>query len=307
MLQTRITEQLQPFVSCQFKGQLGNQLFIIAATLSHAWDTGAIGLFPGLNTKTNRTSINKERLFFRLNDSPLPRPIRHTFQEKLWFRWEKIPAKPDLMLDGYFQSWKYFNHHRDEVLSAFAPSSFTLNVLDQKYHDLIDHPNTVSIHVRTAGKYLHASKIHQFIGLEYYREAMALFPSDTKFVIFSDRINWCKTRFALTHKNICFIDGNNGIEDLFLMSKMKHNIVANSTFSWWAAYLNQNPNKKVVVPSLWYGEPYPTDTNDLFYPDWKIISLNHIEPYPKDMYDYGDTQSCDNAAWDQIGKARRQF
>ena len=302
-----MNEKLRPFVSCQFKGQLGNQLFIIAATLSHAWDTGAAALFPGLNTETNRTSINKGRLFFRLNDSQLPRPVRHTFQEKLWFRWEKIPAKPDLMLDGYFQSWKYFHHHRDEILSVFAPSSFTLNVLHEKFQDLIDHPNTVAVHVRTAGKYLHASKIHQFLGLEYFRKAMAQFPPDTKFVIFSDRINWCKVHFPSLQKNLSFIEGNDGIEDLFLMSKMKHNIAANSTFSWWAAYMNQNPQKRVVVPSYWYGEPYPNDTSDLFYPDWTIIPLNRLEAYPEDMYDYGDTQSCDNAAWDRIGQANHHF
>lgn len=307
MLQTGINEKhQQPFVTCQFKGQIGNQLFIIAATLSHAWDTHGIPLFPGLNTEINRTSYNKERLFFRLDDSPLPRPVRHVYQEKTWFKWEKIPAEADLMLDGYFQSWKYFHHNRDKILSVFAPSLLTLSYLNEKYKDLIGNPKTVALHIRTAGKYLHESKLQVFFGFKYYQRVMDLFPADTIFVVFSDRINWCKIHFPSLKKTFVFIEGNNGIEDLFLMSMMKHNIIANSSFSWWGAYLNQNFHKKVIVPSYWCCDPIPTDTSDLFFPDWTVMSVQPpFEPYPDDMYDYGESQSCDAKAWDEIGKRRR--
>ncbi len=290
-----------PFVTCQFKGQIGNQLFIIAACLSHAWDTHATALFPGLNTETNRTSYNKDRLFFRLNDSPLPRPVQHVYQEKKWFKWDKIPIQPDLMLDGYFQSWKYFHHHRNKLLPIFAPSLFTTNLMVEKYKDLIDHPNTVAVHVRTTGRYLHEAKIHMFIGIEYYQKAMALFPNDAIFVIFSDRINWCKKAMQSFQRNIIYIEGNYGIDDLFLMSKMKHIIIGNSSFSWWGAYLNQNAQKKTIVPSFWFCNSNPTDTSDLFLPDWIVLPVTPLELYPKDMYDYGECQSCDAKAWDEIG------
>jgi hypothetical protein len=283
----------RPLVTCQFNGQIGNQLFIIAATLGYAWDYNATPIFPGLNTEKNRTSYNKNRLFFRLNDSASPRPFLHRFRERLWYCWEKIPFQPDLFLDGYFQSWKYFHHHRNQILSVFAPSQFTINYIRNKYGELIDQPNTVAVHVRTAGKRLHETRLQPFLGLNYYDSAMNRFPADSIFVVFSDRINWCKKHFPSLNRHFVFIEDNYGIEDLFLMSMMRHTIIGNSTFSWWGAYLNQHPDQIVIAPGFWCGDPLPSHTRDLFLPTWSVMPVPPFGPYPPDMYDYGETQSCD--------------
>jgi hypothetical protein len=283
----------RPYVTPVFYGQLGNQLFIISATMSYAWDYNVIPIFPSLNTEKNRTSHNKKRLFFRLDDSPIPRPYRHVFREQVWYSAQRIPFQNDLVLDGYFQSWKHFHHHRNELLSLFAPTELIINNLN-KYRDLIENSKTVALHIRTAGKILHEKRLQPFFGLEYYRKTMDLFPPDSLFVIFSDRINWCKKHLPALNRKFVFIEGNDGMDDLFLMSMMRHVIIANSTFSWWAAYLNQHPSKRIIAPEYWGGEPHPPHPpTDLFLPDWEIQSVPPFEAYPKDMYDYGETQSID--------------
>ncbi len=286
----------QPLVTCQFFGQLGNQLFIIATTMSYAWDHDAIPIFPGLFTEERRTSYNKDRLFFRLDTSSPPRPFLSIFRENLWHEFSPIPFKPDQILSGYFQSWKYFNHHRSKLLDVFAPSDFTMDILRKKYSFLFEAPNTVGVHLRTKCKFLHEHGKHPFLGLEYYRKAFDLFPKDFLFVICADRIEWCKKHLQeeMPDRKFVFIDGNYGIEDLFLLSKMKNNIIANSTFSWWAAYLNQNSDCKVVAPELWGGDPPPPiPPKDLFLPNWVTLPVDTLSPYPEDMHQYAETNDWD--------------
>lgn len=283
-----------PLVTPRFYGQLGNQLFIIAATLSYAWDYKARAIFPGLNTEENRTSYNRDHLFSRLDAIESPRPFRNIFRERFWYSSDRIPFRPDLILDGYFQSWKHFHHHRFNLLSSFAPSDFTFNILKEKYKELINNPKTVAIHVRTAGKYNHDQRFHPFLGIKYYQNAINQFPDDSTFVVFADRINWCKKHFLSLKKSFVFIEGNDGIEDLFLMSMMRHNIIANSTFSWWGAYLNRHSQQKVIAPEFWGGCPQPPQhpLKELILPEWTILPVPPFEPYPADMYDYGESQSC---------------
>lgn len=277
-------------VSCHFIGQLGNQLFIIAATLSYAWDYGARAIFPGLHEERYRLSHNRDKLFFRLDASAPIGPFQKEFWQKYWFVPDRIPYySENLFLYGYFQSWRHFHHHREKLLSVFAPHPDTVDYLQGKYGSLIRHPNTVAIHVRTNSKKTH--EYTPFLGLNYIRSGMAEFPLDTKFVVFSDRINWCKRHLPSLRGDFTFIEGNDPVDDLILMSMMKSHIIANSTFSWWAAYLNQNPHQKIVAPSIVsIGAP----TKDLYFPEWTVIPVT-VEPYPSDMYAYDAlSQSIDN-------------
>lgn len=289
--------QFRPFVTCDLRGGLGNLLFGVAATLAYAWDNDATCLLPDLNRGDSNISYNRDRLFFRLSAANLPRPVINSYKEPIWHSSQKIPFQPDLKIFGYFQSWKLFDHHRDKLLSRFAPSQSVLNRLQEKYGDLIANPNTVGVHVRTFNSQLHHSKLHPFLGLEYYKNAIDFFPPDTLFVVFSDRINWCKYHFSQLDKQFIFIEGNDAVEDLFLMSMMKHNIICNSSFSWWSAYLNQNPEKKVIAPKWWMHPDvydFPSQQpNDLLLPDWIMIPWNLQAPYPIDMCWYDTTKSLD--------------
>lgn len=285
-----------PYVTCDIKGGLGNQLYEISTTLAYAWDHGAIPVFPDLNNSNYHLPVHRHKIFFRLDSSSPPRPFSTSYQEISWFSSEDLPFRPDQRLIGYFQAWRRFDHYRDRLLEVFAPSDTILSYLNQKYGKLISRPNTVGVHVRTFNATLHASKIHPFMGMEYYAKAMAMFPPDTIFVIFSDRINWCKKHFPKLKRPCVFIEGNDEIEDFFLMSMMKHQIMPNSTFSWWAAYLNKNPDKIVIGPtSLQHPDLFAfplRQPNDFYLPEWVLVEPNYSEPYPADMTDY------DNIPWD---------
>lgn len=285
-------------------GQLGNQLFHTATCLTYAWDHDLIPVFPVLNEQANNLSYNRDRIFFRLNSSPSPIPL--TLYRVQAPNFEALPEDlSNVLLEGGFFSWKYFDHHREKLLALFAPSQEIVDTLQCKYSDLLAQDNTVAVHVRTYSKQVHEEGLH-FVGMQFFQEAIAKFPSSSLFVVFSDRPAWTKAHFQTTFpdKNFVFIEGNDHVEDLFLMSMMKHQILSRSTFSWWAAYLNQNPNKVVIAPVKkglglpilfkrpifnimgWLGNPTWIN-EDYHLPEWETLTYN-VEPYPTDIYAYGD-------------------
>ena len=93
--------------------------------------------------------------------------------------------------------------------------------------------------------------------------------SDIRFVVFSDDINWCKEAFK--NKNFTFIEDEKDYIDLHMMSLCKHNIIVNSTFSWWGAWLNTNPNKIVIAPKVWFGSSSHEDSKDVIPNDWTVL------------------------------------
>ncbi len=279
-------EEQKPYVSCSLHGQLGNQMHQIATTLAFAWDHNMVPLFPELMKKEYNLPMNYQRIFFRLNSSPLPRPILQRFKQ--WKNFEKIdiPIRPNQVLDGYFQTWEYYHHHRDRLLELFSPAQEELDFIKSKYNKLLSHSCTVGVHVRTFNKQL--SNDIPFVGLDYYHRAMALYPPEALFIVFSDRINWCKHYFSKFNRPVVFINSGDHIEDFFLMSQLKHNIIGNSSYSWWAAYLNKNPDKVVVAPSHFVHPSIQKKVNANL-PDWITLDIDYDyrqAPYPEDICDY---------------------
>lgn len=159
---------------------------------------------------------------------------------------------------GYWQSPIYFEKYRSILLEDFQfilPESRNI-LLEEK----IKNVTSVSIHVRR-GDYVNnkeANKIHGLCSEAYYKTAVDTLFSKYNAIdwfIFSDDIDWCKNHF-LTLQNCTFIESNKWPDyyDMYLMSLCKHNIIANSSFSWWGAWLNQNPNKTVIGPSRWFAD-----------------------------------------------------
>jgi hypothetical protein len=105
--------------------------------------------------------------------------------------------------------------------------------------------------------------------MDYYRNAIAEFSDDTRFLVFSDDIQWCKENFK--GDNFHFIEGEKDYVDLYLMSLCNNNIIANSSFSWWGAWLNNTPNKKVIAPKQWFGKAKQLNTKDLIPETWIIL------------------------------------
>ena len=171
-------------------------------------------------------------------------------------------------LDGYWQTEKYFSDIREEVLKDFqfkvADSSL------KKYADKI-RDNSVSVHVRR-GDYLNFPDIYGGIcGMDYYKKAMDFFCEknpETVFYVFSDDKEWIQKAFREYNAVVVEKDFFSDYEDwydMYLMSQCNHNIIANSSFSWWGAWLNQMKNKKVISPGKWFnGEK----TSDIWCPEW---------------------------------------
>lgn len=163
---------------------------------------------------------------------------------------------------GTWQSEKYFQNIRENVMNAFKfnsdlLSTYTLNILKK----IKEHRISVSLHVRR-GDYLSKDFIDGFgncCNLNYYQNAIQLITKQMDnplFVVFSDDIQWCKENITPPHHtHVIYADNNIGMDswqDMFLMSRCTHNIIANSTFSWWGAYLNSNKDKVVIAPKHWW-------------------------------------------------------
>lgn len=163
-----------------------------------------------------------------------------------------------IYLEGYWQDETYFREIRNILIEDFTPAvkpeGYNLQLLIE-----IESCNSASVHVRR-GDYVTNAGAAGFHGLcspEYYESAIARLYEDQKiekFFVFSDDSNWTKTNLKFPTK-AAFIDhntGKNSYIDLYLMSKCKHHIVANSSFSWWGAWLNENSNKCVIAPARWF-------------------------------------------------------
>jgi hypothetical protein len=240
-------------------GRTGNQFFQVAATLGSAVRHGYRPQFPLWNT----SQILSEHFDQQLD----VRRIAGTYEEPD-YHFAPIPSTPDLDLFGFFQSPKYFAGCENLIRQYLAPAAKLRDAVSDRFASLLAKP-TVALHVRRAD---YVGLTHAFapLSIDYYRAAMRHYPSDSHFVAFSDDPAWC--RIAFKDDPVEVISGNPGYADLYLMAACRHQIIANSSFSWWAAYLNPNPEKRVVAPKTWFGPALSqNDMRDLFPSEWITI------------------------------------
>ena len=179
----------------------------------------------------------------------------------------------NLYLDGYWQTEKYFSDIKDILCNDFT-IKISQDKKNQEMIKTIKNTNSVSIHIRR-GDYIENKQIYNVHGicdLDYYYNCINLFLKKLKnphFFIFSDDHRWAKENLKLDCP-LTFVDHNDAsknYEDLRLMSQCRHNIIANSTFSWWGAWLNQNPDKIVYAPQKWFSDS-SRNTKDLIPDEW---------------------------------------
>lgn len=168
-----------------------------------------------------------------------------------------------IYLDGYWQNHKYFQDYSEAIIQELTPT-IELSSTVRNYVSLLSQEQSIALHVRR-GDYVTDAKIksvHGVCDMEYYERAVSYMESrieDPCFYVFSDDIKWCKQKFPFV-KKIHFVDDVGlALEELFIMSCCKHNVIANSTFSWWGAFLNKNPEKQVVAPLKWFNDGRETD------------------------------------------------
>jgi len=189
------------------------------------------------------------------------------FGEKIYER------RNNSYFEGYWQSEKYFLKFREVLLQEFSLRN-ELHSQSKEYQKKILSTESVSLHIRR-GDYVsnaHTNSVHGVCHLEYYTKALSEIHKKVQqphFFIFSDDLLWAKDNLTFTEK-ITFIDLNADIPDhdeMILMSMCKHNVIANSSFSWWGAWLNQNSEKFVTAPKKWFTDT-SINTNDLIPPSW---------------------------------------
>jgi len=200
------------------------------------------------------------------------------FEERSPFLFDErfLHLRDNSYLIGYFQSQKYFEGLALEIRKLFTfgrpPSAANRNMLER-----IAECPSVSIHVRR-GDYVSVpktSKYYRTCSLEYYQAALRIIRervSDPTVFVFSDDPGWARENIKLADETI-YVDHNDGpsaFEDMRLMSNCRHHIIANSSFSWWGAWLNPSTEKTVVAPRQWLSDS-AIDLRDLLPPEWTSI------------------------------------
>ena len=227
-------------------------------------------LLNQLNGKNN-TSIIK---IFRKVLRGLLRFTKFYYQEKKEFVFDEdvFGIKKDVYFYGYWQNEKYFKKYRKELLDIFTLKSIHPKSIE--YQQQIIKSEAVSLHIRR-GDYVtdnHTNSVHGTCDVRYYKRAvMEVLKSKKKahFFIFSDDLDWAQS-------NLDFIDNKTFIrlesdipdhEEMYLMSQCKHNIIANSSFSWWGAWMNKNSKKIVIAPKKWF-KKLKINQNQIVPHDW---------------------------------------
>ena len=172
------------------------------------------------------------------------------------------PVGCNYYLDGYWQSEKFFKESEHLIREDFRPSK---EIVEKISNTPFLDTNTISLHVRR-GDYITSNGYHPVQSIEYYQKAIEKIGKYDYIFVFSDDIQWCKDN--LKFNNMIFMDGFTDVEDLYLMSMCKHNIIANSSFSWWGAWLNSNPNKIVIAPNKWFGDRANLNESDIIPINW---------------------------------------
>lgn len=283
-------------ISCFLMGGLGNQLFQIFTTLAYSirfkrkmflpysdvltvgidrptyWETFLSSLKKYTVADSNNKLVNDELYSF-----PQFREPHHHYFELPNIQNEKV------LLFGYYQSYKYFEKETEQIFSL-------IHIKEQQdkirclYSNYLDNSISISMHFRL-GDYKEKQDYHPLMPYEYYDNAMlnlllkSSLTSPHRVLYFcekedNDIVSQIIIRLQRKYAAFEFVKVDDSIEDwrqLLIMSCCNHNIIANSSFSWWAGYFNQNNNKIVCYPELWFGPKANNNTGDMFPLSWNCI------------------------------------
>jgi len=276
-------------ITCALMGGLGNQLFQIFTAISYAIlsennykFTNTVILLGG----TRHTYWDSFLSELNKNTTDMFPPltcIKETSFEHHDIDLDEIRGK-NIILNGYFQSYKYFDKHYKTICKIIDLPNKKLEALQQTDYtaDILLH--SISLHFRM-GDYKTLQHIHPIMGYEYYKNALHYIDVNTSNKESYQILYFCEeTDIEEVNEIICELELDfsqftfircdsklNDWEQMMIMSLCCHNIIANSTFSWWGAYFNDNVHKIVCYPDLWFGDGCSHDTTDMFPEGWVEI------------------------------------
>ena len=180
-------------------------------------------------------------------------------------QYQPLPFEDGVIYEGYFQSEKYFLDSSDYISELFYPSDDVEDYIDEKYSH-IEFSEATSLHVRR-GDYVDL-EYHPLCSLEYYNSALDILgDSFGQLMIFSDDIQWCKDNIK-GGKEIYYIEGEKDYVDLYMMARCRNNIIANSSFSWWGAWLGGG---RTIAPRSWFNPRLAADWSSRYSEGWMVI------------------------------------
>lgn len=246
-------------------GRTGNNLLQVAAAIHYSKKHNVPWYIP---PHYHHRQIYKYWKFPIYKGNIRKLPVYDTATDE-GFPYADIPLYPNgVKLRGFFQSYKYLEPVKEEVLKAW---NFKV------YPEL---RNFTSIHIRR-GDYVTYSDSFPPVTMDYIEKGIMAIANITreipqKYLVFSDDIAWCREQFKrFTSLSFIFSEGKNEYEEMSKMASCGNNIIANSTFSYVAAYANRNPDKIVITPSSeeWFGPRAKLDTKDLLPPEWHQVKF----------------------------------
>lgn len=266
---------MENFYTTKPIGGMGNQMFMIAHAIAQGLKHNVPVMFATddwLCAEARGQHVDYRDSIFQKVPKVKSLPPAHKISEHHW-NYPRLKFDPNMSIEffGYFQSSKNFLGFDDKIRELYSPTNEDV----QKYLSLfpdLKNENTLSVHVRRQD-YLWHSHILPPVDISYYKEAIRQCEYDTLF-IFSDDKEWAKQNFK--YPNTIIINTNlMDHEEMWVMSLCSNNIICNSTFGWWGAFLNKNINKKVFVPSIWFGIKGPHPFHNIFMDDWIQIKVQN--------------------------------
>ena len=255
-------------------GRLGNQMFQYAVTRGIAAKHNYDWCIPD-GPKTDdefEDEENQHKLFMafkmggvkvvNMHPAPYKKEGSFTFDQDLFDNCED-----NVNLYGYFQSEKYFKHIEDEIRKDFTWRDSVRNLCKGFFASI--GGKAISLHIRRTD-HLIKPTYHPVLPLSYYEEALSKFPGDLPVVVLSDDPEWCNAQDFFSDDRFLVSESGDNITDLYLMSLCQYQIMANSTYSWWGAWLSESKN--VIGPKLWFG-PDGQDPRDVFVDRWEYIHV----------------------------------
>jgi hypothetical protein len=263
-------------ISVKLRDGLGNQLFQISAAYTVAKKHGkeCAFNFDKCNTPFQGNPSNKYRdsiLKHFNNFNGFGDECQIYKQEKVNYQPIKIDPEENIMLVGHFMSPKFFEDYQDELKRRFSNfKEETKDKVDSFLQGIPKDRDIVSLHVRR-GDYITTSGRDAFVNLaettDYYSKAIKEF-DNPYFIVVSDDKEWVKENMNIP--NTIYSPFNDDLEDLYLMTQVDGNIIPNSTFAWWGAFLNRK-TKKVVAPNKWNSKQHSRKLTDIIPDGWTVI------------------------------------
>jgi len=277
-------------ISCDLMGGLGNQLFQLFTTISYGIRKNMPFIFmhtEKLGERMTYWNSFLDRLNTFTTDNPRYKDIGirnlPTYREPGFYYTEIPHSRVSFKLYGYFQSYKYFENEYDRICSIMQLKEKQTKTKEEYLHLFDGKTQIISMHFRL-GDYKTKPDCHNLLPYSYYEKALQNIPTDenTRVLYFCEKednqiVLNIITQLQEKYQTVEFLKVDDSIEDwkqMLLMSCCQDNIIANSSFSWWGAYFNSNPNKKVCYPFIWFGPTLSyNDTKDMYPDSWKRITF----------------------------------